>query len=132
MLNQNKIIELIQYFAGKNADIAVVWLYGSRATNNFREHSDFDLAVAFDNFDLSAIEKYLRPNELAIDWAIKLDLPSDKISIVDINQAPVYLAYNIVEYGQVIYQTQTPRLYIEENRIYSQYEYQVIENSHET
>lgn len=128
MLNQKKTIELIQDVADKNKDISIVWLYGSRATGDASEHSDFDIAIAFNNFNLSNIEKYLRPNELAIDWASTLDLPADKISIVDINQAPAYLAYNIVEYGNVIYQTQSSRLYREENRIYSQYEFQVIES----
>lgn len=129
MLNQAEILVSIQKLAANNQDISVVWLYGSRATKNFKSHSDFDIAIAFNNFKLSAIEKYLRPNELAIDWAVELDLPTDMISIVDINQAPAYLAYNIVEYGKVIYQTQTSRVYREQNRIYSQYEHQRIENA---
>ena len=129
MQNQIEILAAMQKLAANNQDIAVVWLYGSRATKNFQVHSDFDIAIAFNNFKLSPIEKYLRPNELAIEWAQALDLPTEMISVVDINQAPAYLAYNIVEYGRVIYDTQTSRVYKEQNRIYSQYEYQLIENA---
>ena len=131
MLNQAEIVALVQKLAENNEDISVVWLYGSRATKNYKPDSDFDLGIAFENFNISATKKYLRPNELEIDWAIELDLPAEMISIVDINQAPIYLAYNIIEDGQVIYQAQTARLYKEQNRIYSQYEYQIIENMHD-
>ncbi|ABM79880.1 DNA polymerase, beta domain protein region [Psychromonas ingrahamii 37] len=129
MPNQADLLAAIQRLAANNQDISVVWLYGSRAADNFKSHSDFDIAIAFKNFKLSVIDKYLRPNELAIDWAIELGLPSEMLSIVDINQAPIYLAYNIIEDGQVIYETQTSRVYRERNRIYSQYEHQIIENA---
>lgn len=129
MLNQTEIIESIQKLATNNPDIAAVWLYGSRATKNVTAHSDFDIAIAFINFKLSPIEKYLRPNEIAIDWANDLNLATEMVSVIDINQAPIYLAYNIVEDGDVIYQTQTSRVYKEQNRINSQYEYQIRENA---
>ena len=118
----------IETLALNNQDIEVIWLYGSRVTGKAQEHSDYDIAIAFKNFNLSHLEKYLRPNELAIDWAMALNLPENKVSIVDINLVPIYLAYNIVEYGEIIYQVRTSRAYKEQNRIYGQYEYQVIES----
>jgi len=124
MINQAEILAVIHTLSANNADIDVVWLYGSRAINKAQGHSDFDLAIAFKNFKLSAIEKFLRPNELALDWSMSLDLPEKIVSIVDINQSPVYLNYTIIEEGIVIYQNQTARLYKEQNRISSQYEYQ--------
>jgi len=125
MINQAEILAAIHTLSANNADIEVVWLYGSRARNEAQGHSDFDLAIAFKNFKLSAIEKFLRPNELALDWSVSLDLPEKIVSIVDINQSPVYLNYTIIEEGIVIYQNQTARLYKEQNRISSQYEYQL-------
>ncbi|MFC3852748.1 nucleotidyltransferase domain-containing protein [Salinispirillum marinum] len=121
------ILEQIRQLAAANDDIAAVWLYGSRAKGNVQPHSDYDVAVAFNNFQLSSLEKYLRPNELAIDWSTSLGLPSDTLSIVDINLAPIYLAYNIVETGTVLYSQETSRVFREQDRIYSQFEYQQVE-----
>jgi len=126
---QDILLNKISLLAQNNDDIQVIWLYGSRVTNSFSEHSDFDLAVAFGNFDLSATDRFLRPNELAMDWAIALGLAADKLSIVDINQAPVYLAFNVVEYGVALYQDGSARLLKEQNRVYSQYEFQMRENT---
>jgi len=124
MLASEQVIDTIIKLAEANQDIDVVWLYGSRATDNHKEHSDYDIAIAFNDFKLSSFDKYLRPNELAIEWCEETGLTSDKLSVVDINQAPVYLAFNIVEHGVVIYQAATARAFTEQNRIYAQYEYQ--------
>ncbi len=118
-----QIIEL----AEKNEDVEVIWLYGSRAQNTAHSESDYDLAIAFKNFKLSHFDKYLRPNELALDWASQLDLTTEKLSIIDINQVPIYLAYNVVEYGKVIYHTRTARAFHEQDRIYSMYDFQMRE-----
>ena len=45
----------------------------------------------------SVSENFLRPNELIIDWCQALELSSDVLSLVDINQIPIYLAYNVVD-----------------------------------
>ena len=119
-----KIISAISSLASRHPDIEVVWLYGSRAQNNEHANSDYDLAVAFKSFQLSDFDKYLRPNELALEWSEQLSLSPEKLSIVDINRSPVYLAYNIVEHGMIIFQEQTARAYHEQDRIYSMYEYQ--------
>ena len=118
------IIAQLQKLAEDNQDIEVVWLYGSRATGKNKEHSDYDIAIAFKNFKLSSFDKYLRPNTLAIEWCEITALSSVQLSVVDLNQVPVYLAFNIVEYGKVIYQGSTARAFTEQDRIYAQYEYQ--------
>ena len=128
MAKQAQILALIKKLAADNSDIDVVWLYGSRAQGNCVEDSDFDLAIAFENFELSPTNALLRPNELAMDWALSLGIPEDKLSIVDINRCPVYLAFNVVELGSVVFETGTMRVYKEQNRIYSQYEFQMIES----
>lgn len=127
----DNIIHSIIQLATQNDDIEVVWLYGSRAQQTEHQTSDYDIAIAFKNFQLSDFDRYLRPNELALEWAIQLTLPSDKLSIVDINQIPVYLAYNVVEYGKIIFQQASPRAYHEQDRIYSMYEYQMREARNE-
>jgi len=125
---QTQILALIKQLAEDNSDVDVVWLYGSRAQGTYVEGSDFDLAIAFKNFDLSPTDALLRPNELVMDWALTLGINEDKLSIVDINRCPVYLAFNVVEFGHVMFETGTMRVYKEKNRIYSQYEFQMIEN----
>lgn len=128
--DQNKIIEMVQKLAESNEDIAAVWLYGSRSKGNAQSHSDYDIAIAFKNFELNSLERYLRPNELAIDWHPVLGLQSDMLSIVDINLVPIYLAYNIIESGELVYSQDTSRVWREKDRIHSQFEHQIIENKH--
>lgn len=127
-INHDAVLAQLVPLAAANSDIEVVWLYGSRATNRFHDASDFDLAIAFKDFALSASDKLTRPHELAMDWALILNLPTNIISIVDINSIPVYLGFNVVEHGIIIHQGTSARAYKEANRIYSQYEYQMIES----
>lgn len=130
-LDTETIISRVLEQAATSPDIEVVWLYGSRAQGKEHEDSDVDLAIAFHDFSLSPFEKYLRPNTLTLDWAQSLDLPSDKLSIVDINQVPAYLGFSIVNEGRVIYGADCPRAYRESSRIYSMYEHQRREQQHE-
>ena len=123
------MLDKIKELAVADNDIEVLWLYGSRANGRFHDQSDYDLAVAFKNFDLSVSDKYLRPNMLAIDWALLLGVEESQISIIDINSSPAYLAFNVVEYGSVVYQEPSMRCITEMNRIYSQYEFQMIESN---
>jgi hypothetical protein len=66
--------------------------------------------------------------ELSLIWTDELDLPDDKSSIIDIINVPVYLAFNIVEYGKVITTKNESRELKEVQRIYSQYEFETIEH----
>ncbi|NQZ87267.1 MAG: nucleotidyltransferase domain-containing protein [Colwellia sp.] len=124
------ITNKIREYGLANNDIEAIWLYGSRAQGNENPDSDYDLAIAFKNFALTPANILLRTNELALIWAQKLMQASDKISIVDINQIPVYLAFNVIEYGKIIYALDTIRVIKEQNRIYSQFEFQIKEQQH--
>jgi hypothetical protein len=55
-------------------------------------------------------------------------LPDGKLSIVDINTVPVYLAFNIVEYGKVLSSKNKMRELKEVQRIYNQFEFETIKN----
>jgi predicted nucleotidyltransferase len=109
-------------------DIDVVWLYGSQAKGTAHSKSDIDMAIAFKNFSLSELDRKLRPQELNLIWSEQLNLPDGKLSIVDINTVPVYLAFNIVEYGKVICSKNKIRELKETQRIYSQYEFETIKH----
>lgn len=124
MTNTNPILLQIKKLARQNSDIGAIWLYGSRAHGRERPDSDYDLAIAFNNFNLDALNRYTRPQCIALDWAAALDLPEAMLSIVDINQAPIYLAYQIIDSGQLLYSDGSARAWQEITRINSLFEYQ--------
>ena len=117
----------IPKLAAADSDIEVVWLYGSRARNTHRPDSDIDLAIAYKNFKLDPLEKVSRPVITASDWQAELNTQL-KISVVDINQIPIYLAFSVISEGKVLYSNNDYRMYKEEDRIMALYEYQMIQS----
>ena len=118
----SEIIERVTQFASENSDIAVMWLYGSRANDTFNAKSDYDLAIAFTHFLTAPLDKRLRPEMLALEWQSVLNLNEYTISIVDINKVPIVLAYEIIQYNHVLFCRDEKRLWREENRIYGRME----------
>ncbi len=55
-----------------------------------------------------------------------LGLHDHMLSVVDINTVPSYLAFNIVEYGDVILSKDKKREFKEIERVYSVYEAEII------
>ena len=127
MQSVTQILNKIILNASLADDIEVIWLYGSQAKGTAHSQSDIDLAIAFKNFNLSELDRKLRPQELSLIWSEQLNLPDGKLSIIDINTAPVYLAFNVVEYGRVICSKNSTREFKETQRIFSQYEFEMIE-----
>jgi predicted nucleotidyltransferase len=128
MQSVTRILNKITLNASLADDIEVIWLFGSQAKGTAHSQSDIDLAIAFKNFNLSELDKKLRPQELSLILSEQLNLPDGKLSIIDINTVPVYLALNVVEYGRVIYSKNSSREFKETQRIYSQYEFEMIEH----
>ena len=128
MQSVTRILNKITLNASLADDIEVIWLYGSQAKGTAHSQSDIDLAIAFKSFNLSELDKKLRPQELSLILSEQLNLPDGKLSIIDINTVPVYLALNVVEYGRVIYSKNSSREFKETQRIYSQYEFEMIEH----
>ncbi len=128
MQSVTQILNKITLNASLADDIEVIWLYGSQAKGTAHSQSDIDLAIAFKNFNLSELDRKLRPQELSLIWSEQLNLPDGKLSIIDINTVPVYLAFNVVEYGRVICSKNSAREFKETQRIYSQYEFEMIEH----
>jgi len=116
---QRAIIELAQ----QNTDIVIVWLYGSRANGTANINSDYDLAVAFKTFiKNNPLENRLRPECLALDWQQVLGLHDFQLSIIDINQAPIPLAWQVIKVNYVLYCADEWRLWQETQRIQSRME----------
>ncbi|WP_404359014.1 nucleotidyltransferase domain-containing protein [Methylotuvimicrobium sp. KM1] len=94
---KSQIIQL----AKSNDNIELLWLYGSYAKGSAHENSDIDLAVAFKIWEDDVIERRLRPELLALDWRNTLDLPDGKLSVLDINIAPIPLAMSVLINGEL-------------------------------
>ncbi|WP_428357393.1 type VII toxin-antitoxin system MntA family adenylyltransferase antitoxin [Methyloprofundus sp.] len=115
---KQSLINIIQ-LAKNNAEVEVLWLYGSRARNKANNESDYDLAVAFKTYIEDPIERRLRPEILVLEWHEKLNIP---LSIIDINQAPLPLAYTVVLDNTLLYSKNNYRRMIEEQKIMSKWE----------
>ncbi|NQY63261.1 MAG: nucleotidyltransferase domain-containing protein [Alteromonadaceae bacterium] len=116
---QEIAIQNLVNLAKKHPDIEVLWLYGSRARNTATETSDYDLAVAFETYIEDPLERRLRPELLALEWHKTLGI---KLSILDINQATIQLAYTVVLDNTYLYSGNDYRRLVEEQRIMSKWE----------
>lgn len=118
------LLERLVKLAGANPEVEVLWLYGSHAKGNAGPHSDWDLAVAFNPVKLAdPLDNRLRPELLALDWQRALALDEGKLSVVDINQAPIPLAFAVVDANHPLYSLDEGRRLQEEARIMSQMEF---------
>lgn len=111
------VIERCVELAQADANVQVLWLYGSRAKGTAQAESDYDFAVAFTDFPQNAWDKRLQPVMLAQQWADALDVPDDRISLIDITHVPVALGLNVIRDGVELVVKDGLRLAREENRI---------------
>ncbi|PKQ78178.1 nucleotidyltransferase [Aeromonas sobria] len=127
MTSDSDMLEQLIRLASTHVQVQVLWLYGSRAKGTAGPASDWDLAVAFDPVKQSgplgaALENRLRPELLALEWQRALGLAEGKLSVVDINQAPIPLAFAVVDANRPLYSRDEGRRLQEEARIMSQME----------
>jgi predicted nucleotidyltransferase len=109
--------------AEQDPGITILWLYGSRARGTHRPASDYDLAVAFTDFIRDdPFECRLRPELLAMDWARALGLAAERLSVLDINQVGIPLAFQVIHCRPPLFCRDYRRLLTEERRIESRME----------
>jgi predicted nucleotidyltransferase len=121
-ITQEEILKKIKNLAMEDANIAIVWLYGSRADNSATTGSDYDFAIAFNQFPENDWDKRLQPELVAQYWADTLSVPLEKISVVDFNHIPLALALSVVNSNSVLLAKDSVRLAKEENRVSSMWE----------
>lgn len=122
-MQKDKIIRQVIELAQKDSNILILWLYGSRAKGQFTPLSDYDFAIACKNTTPEpTLETRLQPEILALQWIQALHLKDDQLSVVDINQAPIPLALEIIRPNCVLICKDPIRLAREENRITGQSE----------
>ncbi|TFH87176.1 nucleotidyltransferase domain-containing protein [Billgrantia azerbaijanica] len=122
MHDETAMLQALTDLAARDDAIAVLWLYGSRTKGTATPDSDYDLAVAFRTFEKDALERRLRPELLAQAWQDELGVEEGRLSIVDINLAPLPLAHAVIRTGRVLQANDCLRLAREENRITSMWE----------
>ncbi|WP_322522332.1 nucleotidyltransferase domain-containing protein [Guyparkeria halophila] len=121
-LTHAPVLDRLGSIAKDTPEIAVLWLYGSQAKGTATPNSDYDLAVAFAKPLADPFERRLRPELLAQAWQDALDLPAEKLSVIDIDLAPIPLAMAVVRTGRPLCVNDPLRLAREENRITSMWE----------
>lgn len=78
----------------------MIYLFGSQATKTAGPRSDFDFGVVFET-NLSAEERFKKRLQYLGDLG-KI-LRTDKIDVVDLNQAPTHLAYSVIAPREIIF-----------------------------
>ncbi|PKM11924.1 MAG: nucleotidyltransferase domain-containing protein [Gammaproteobacteria bacterium HGW-Gammaproteobacteria-3] len=121
-MNFKRIKARLVRLAKSDDAIELLWLYGSYAKKSAHTMSDIDLAVAFKTWEKDVIERRLRPELLALDWQNKLNLPEGKLSILDINAAPIPLAMSVLKNGELLLSKNASRQFQEQQRIMSKWE----------
>lgn len=117
-----EIIDKLRSLAARQDNIAALWLYGSRARGDHHEHSDYDLAVAFTDWESDPLERRLRPELLAEQWRTELTLPEGKLGVVDIAIAPIPLGLAILADGRLLLDKHPQIRLTQESRILSRWE----------
>ena len=122
MENLSQHLENLKELALADSEVVVVWLYGSQAGGTASEHSDIDLAVTYASYVPDSVRRRLRPELMALDWAQALGLSEGELSVVDIRQAPIPLAFSVIEQGRVLLSKDEGQRMFEEQRIMSMWE----------
>lgn len=90
---KNETILIAKEVLEKDEDVLLAYLFGSAARNEAQPISDVDIAVLLRE---NSLEK-----QAEILWKVAnaLHVPEDRIDIVDLSRADVYLKYNILKEG---------------------------------
>jgi len=104
-----------------HARVDAIYLYGSRAKQTAHEHSDWDIAVLFSDYETDLSARLLRPQmlEAAIERELKL---YNQISVIDLETAPVYLQYSILMSAVKWFDRNVPHVKRVEQSILSKWE----------
>ncbi len=127
-MSQQTATQRIIDLARGTGNIDVLWLYGSRARDDHTIASDYDLAVAFNDYESEPMARRLRPEMLGQEWGMQVHVP---LSIVDINQVPTPLAIEVINDHHVLFCRDELRLMQEQQRIWSkwaEYKFQYEQN----
>lgn len=90
---------LIDHFATQ-PEVVAVYLFGSQATGKAAQRSDVDVAVLLeDDFDLAADPFYRLDQASALQARL-----GREVDLIILNQASLLLRYQVLRYGQLIFE----------------------------
>jgi predicted nucleotidyltransferase len=99
------LADKITPIAERLPNLQILILFGSRARGDHRPDSDWDFAVLYeegnDRKDISSQFKIYTMLEQA------LDIPDDKIDVVDLKECSPILAHYVARDGQLLYERET-------------------------
>ena len=97
-----EIDERIRRLAGawaRDADVAAVYLFGSRARGNAASRSDVDLAVVLRD-DLDPGTRWRKRLDLIGDASHQLG--TDAVDVIVLEDAPIVLGHRVLAHGQLL------------------------------
>ncbi|MBE9071072.1 nucleotidyltransferase domain-containing protein [Microcystis sp. LEGE 08355] len=101
----NRLVEKITAIVEKLPNLKLLILFGSRARGEHRPDSDWDFAVLYeersDQKDISSLLKIYTLLEQA------LEIPEDKIDVIDLKECSPILAHYVARDGQLLYERET-------------------------
>ncbi|NCR54787.1 MAG: nucleotidyltransferase domain-containing protein [Microcystis aeruginosa L211-07] len=101
----NRLVEKITAIVEKLPNLKLLILFGSRARGEHKPDSDWDFAVLYeersDRKDISSLLKIYTLLEQA------LEIPDDKIDVVDLKECSPILAHYVARDGQLLYERET-------------------------
>lgn len=92
---REKLMPIFQHYG-----VTCCYLFGSRAGQDFYPDSDIDLAVIFKNYSASRHDLAL---EIEIQDAFTEILVPLEVDLIFLQKAPVYLKFNVIKNGKVIF-----------------------------
>ncbi len=102
-------------------EIKLVYLFGSRARQQYGESSDYDFAVYLDSRDKK------RMHDIRLELFAKMSclLKTDKVDIVILNLAEApELKYLIIQEGRLIFERQPFKIIVEPNILNEHFDFQ--------
>lgn len=109
----DKLRERLKVVFAKH-NVLLAYLFGSRARGAYRKDSDYDIAALFKKDKVTALDEI----ELALDIAKALNVPSDKVDVIALNNADRGLMMRVLREGAPIYYEGEDELRTWERRTY--------------
>ena len=97
--DKNKIKDLTAQYCEKKKSILFAYLFGSYAKNTLTKLSDVDIGVYIDPASPRPAYGY----EAEIIAELMLVLKRNDIDVVVLNKAPIFLRYQVINYGELLF-----------------------------
>jgi predicted nucleotidyltransferase len=104
------MMKALQDYLRQNQAICFAFLFGSRA-RGFADVHDWDLALAFNQTNLSKLSQLARIERTRSELSKVLKEPADRIDLVDVARAPLNLCVTIAAEGQILKGSETLELF---------------------